>query len=295
MSTQLTVRGQTDIVRDGVFDLTPHSLSEAMALAEQMSKSALVPEGFKDRPADIMIAVQYGAEIGLKPLQALSSIAVINGRACVWGDGLLSLVLDSGLMTNYKEMKFDEIEAAGKAVFWCTRKGHPEPIQREFSIEDAKRAKLWGKVSRNGAPSPWVTYPWRMLQMRARSFALRDGFSDVLKGLSIREEVEDIEITEAPRVLAMPRRLSDRGSELPAPADQKQIEAPSPDEGQLTVPLCESCGKTMELRPSGEKNGHSWEPYYRCPEYTKGSQHSVIKEADWIASRKVPDEPGSNG
>jgi hypothetical protein len=50
--------------------------------------------------------------------------------------------------------------------------------------------------------------------MRARSWGLRDGFSDVLKGLAIREEIEDIETTEeAPKVLAMPRRMSERQTE----------------------------------------------------------------------------------
>jgi hypothetical protein len=207
METQLVKAGPKDIVRDGAFDLTPHSLSEAMQLAEMMAKSELVPQNFRNKPADVLIAVQFGAELGLLPLQALSSIAVINGRATIWGDGLLGLVLNSGMMENYKEMTCEEIEAAGKAVFWCKRKGNPEPIQREFSIEDAKKAHLWN----NPAKKPiWTDYPFRMLQMRARSWALRDGFADVLKGLQCREEVEDYEITEAPPALAMPRRLSAR-------------------------------------------------------------------------------------
>ena len=32
------------------------------------------------------------AEIGLAPLQAMQSIAVINGRATLWGDALVALV-----------------------------------------------------------------------------------------------------------------------------------------------------------------------------------------------------------
>ena len=50
---------------------------------------------------------------------------------------------------------------------------------------DAKRAGLWTKAG------PWQTYPRRMLQMRARSFALRDAFPDVLKGLISVEEALD--------------------------------------------------------------------------------------------------------
>jgi hypothetical protein len=209
MSTQpqsLVKQGQKDIVRDGAFDLTPHSLSEAFQLAEMMSKSALVPDAFRGKTGDILIAVQLGSEIGLKPMQALSGICVINGRPTVWGDAALAVVLNSGLMENYKEMTCEEIEAAGKAVFWAKRVNLPEPIIREFSIEDAKKARLWN----NDKKPIWKDYPWRMLQMRARSWALRDGFADALKGMAIREEVEDIPTTEAPPVLAMPRRLSER-------------------------------------------------------------------------------------
>ena len=47
-----------------------------------------------------------------------------------------------------------------------------------------KATRLWGK-------NVWKSYPDRMLQMRARGFALRDSFPDVLKGLITREEAQD--------------------------------------------------------------------------------------------------------
>jgi hypothetical protein len=63
-------------------------------------------------------------------------------------------------------------------------------------VADAKRAGVWGKAG------PWTQYPKRMLGIRARSFALRDVFPDVLGGLDIREEVEDsaemIDVTPPP-------------------------------------------------------------------------------------------------
>ena len=229
MANQSLVKpGQKDIVRTGSFDLTPHSLQEAFTLAEMMSKSALVPESFRGKVGDILIAVQLGSEIGLKPMQALRGICVINGRPTVWGDAALAVVLNSGLMENYKEMTNEEIEAAGKAVFWAKRVGLPEPIVREFSIEDAKKARLWG----NEKKPIWKDYPWRMLQMRARSWALRDGFADALKGMSIREEVEDIPITEAPPALAMPRRMSERQQ---IAEGQTQVQPSNPESEIITA------------------------------------------------------------
>jgi hypothetical protein len=53
-------------------------------------------------------------------------------------------------------------------------------------MDDAKAAGLQGKQG------PWTQYPKRMRQMRARAFALRDVFPDVLRGLPVAEEVMDI-------------------------------------------------------------------------------------------------------
>jgi hypothetical protein len=70
------------------------------------------------------------------------------------------------------------------AVCVAKRKGR-KPVVAKFSVEDAKRAGLWGKTG------PWQAYPKRMMQMRARGFALRDQFADVLKGLMTIEEATD--------------------------------------------------------------------------------------------------------
>jgi hypothetical protein len=64
-------------------------------------------------------------------------------------------------------------------------------VVRTFSEADAKKAGLWGKSG------PWAQYPARMLQMRARGWALRDAFPDALKGLGIREEVQDYQVKVA--------------------------------------------------------------------------------------------------
>ena len=65
-----------------------------------------------------------------------------------------------------------------------TRKGEEE-VERTFTIEDAKKAGLYGKQG------PWQTAPRRMMQMRARAFALRDVFTDVLRGVHIAEIAQD--------------------------------------------------------------------------------------------------------
>lgn len=167
-----------------------NGLGEMMEFAKVLSQSALVPRDYQNRPQNVLAAIQWGMEIGLSPMQAMQNIAVINGRPSIWGDAALALVRASGLLES-----FDEKLVNGVASCTVKRKGEP-PQTREFSELDAKRAKLWGKRGRDGQDTPWTTYPQRMLQMRARSWALRDVFPDVLKGMYIREEAEDIPTAE---------------------------------------------------------------------------------------------------
>ena len=163
--------------------LTPTTFAEAMQFADALAKSTMVPPAFQRNPSNILVAIQWGAELGLGPLQALQNIAVIQGKPAVYGDAMLALVRGSPLC----EDVIERIEGEGDnraAVCEARRKGSA-PVFGRFSVADAKRAGLWGKTG------PWQQYPLRMLQMRARGFALRDGFPDVLRGVIGAEEAAD--------------------------------------------------------------------------------------------------------
>lgn len=133
----------------------------------------------------VMVAILHGLEVGLTPMNALQSIAVINGRPTIWGDGAIGLIRASGLL-EYMHERFEGEGNTLTAVCIVKRKGEPKEIRGEFSWSDVLRAKL------NGKEGPWQTYPRRMMQMRAR-WPLRDVFADVLKGLALKEEVEDMD------------------------------------------------------------------------------------------------------
>jgi hypothetical protein len=164
-----------------------------MKFGETVANSEFAPKDFKGKPASCMLAIQCGAEIGLAPLQALQSIAVVNGRPAVYGDAAMALVKASHVC----EYVTESVEGDGEQmVATCTakRRGYPSATVVRFTVADAKKASLWGKTG------PWSQYPKRMLQMRARGFALRDAFADVLKGLVTAEEAQDY--PEAPATVA---------------------------------------------------------------------------------------------
>lgn len=196
--------------------LTPANLGEAMKMAEILADSSIVPKEFQGKPGNVLIACQWGMEIGLQPLQAMQSIAVINGRPSIWGDAMLALVQGSGRLESIRE----EISEDGK-VATCTlrRRGIEQSIVRTFTMDDADRAGLSRK------DGPWKQYPKRMLQLRARAFALRDGFADVLRGVAIAEEAQDMPVLRDVTPEGEPATTT---AKVRAKVTAKKAEAPSP-------------------------------------------------------------------
>jgi len=164
--------------------LSVENFEHYMNVASQLSKSSLVPKGMIGKPADILLAMEMGLQLGIPMTQAIQDIAVINGKPTLYGDGLLAAVQGH---KDYEWIKESFNDASGDnlaAVCVIKRRNHEER-RVEFSVGDAKKASLWGKVG------PWSSYPDRMLQMRARGFCIRDVFADALRGIKTEEEVQD--------------------------------------------------------------------------------------------------------
>jgi hypothetical protein len=202
----------SDLTVKQSFSLTPSSLTEAMAFADILAKSTIVPKEFLGNPGNILVAIQWGLELGLQPLQAMQNIAVINGRPALWGDAVIALVRGSTLC----EYVYEE-DDGNVATCRVKRRGENEQ-SRTFSMDDAKQAGLAGKQG------PWTQHPKRMRQMRARAFALRDVFPDVLRGMPVAEELQDMQKDRdsAPALTSVPK--IDAPVELPAYPDEKLAE-----------------------------------------------------------------------
>lgn len=164
----------TALVRAGIkFD----NYETGWRLAKAIVAANMQPKSFgngQQATCACFVAMQAGAEIGLSPMQSIQNIAVINGKPGIFGPAALALVESSGKLADLDE----KIEGTGDARAAVVTIQRRERRVREFrfSVADAKRAGLWGKTG------PWTQYPDRMLIARARGFALRDVFPDVLLG-----------------------------------------------------------------------------------------------------------------
>jgi len=190
-----------EIKDDGGLQFT--RFGQVIEFSGYLERGQMLPKGMTKEQA--AIAIIFGAKMGIDVLASVQNIAVINGRPSVWGDAIGAIVQGSGLLEDEWEEEVGEGENY-KVRFHVRRKNRTHEKVGEFGYADAKRAGLWGK------PGPWTQYPKRMMLLRARAFAYRDAFPDVLKGIRVVEEEQDAPIDVT--VSAPPY-----AGQLPAPAD----------------------------------------------------------------------------
>ena len=193
------------------------TFDDAFRFAKVVAATEFAPKDFRGKPEACLLAIQHGAELGLSPMQSLQSIAVVNGRPSVYGDTALAVCKGSPVCEWVRE----RIEGDGDAmvaVCEAKRRGDAEPVVSRFTMADAKRAGLAGKSG------PWTQYPRRMLQMRARGFALRDAFPDLLHGLITAEEAQDYPTPTTPRE---PVQVRPKFDATPPDAEPEVPDAPA--------------------------------------------------------------------
>ena len=170
-------------IAGGSRGLAVTDIDGAIRFATAAYNSGIAPSGHKNAQS-VFVAMQLGMEMGLPAMAAIQNIMVVNGRPSIWGDAMLAVCRKPGI---FDEKEFVEKHSDdGKiASCWVRRLPDGNVICRQYSMEDAKRAGLLGKDN-------WIKYQKRMLQMRARSWALKDAFPDLLLGLLTVEESQDI-------------------------------------------------------------------------------------------------------
>ena len=190
------------------FMTTPKTMDDAYRVAEILSKSQLIPKAYQGRPNDVLVSMMWSHNLDVPFIQGIQGIACINGKPAIYGDMALAVVRKSGLLKDIKET-VEKVDGVLTARCEVTRKDQDSKVVSSFSWDDAVAAGLIGKQG------PWKQYPKRMLQMRARGFALRDAFPDVLMGMITAEEASDYEyitqdgdITKEAPAKKMPSRKS---------------------------------------------------------------------------------------
>jgi len=224
------------MVQNRTFGITPRGIDEAIRLAKIMAASGLMPKSI-ETPEAVFVAMQMGAEIGLSPMASVQNIAVINGRPGIYGDAALAIVRSSGLLEEFKEWSEGERKKPDWTYFCRVKRKGCEAVTGSFSWAEACEAGF----DQVKPESPWKRWTNRMMQFKARNFAMRDQFADFLKGIRTIEENSDAIVLES-----MVGNDGHEQYQLKAPAETELSGSGSIDENAFDILAAEQYPEGQE-------------------------------------------------
>jgi hypothetical protein len=187
-------------------------LDEAWRLCEALAGSNLVPQALQGRPANILLVIMTGQELGLSVAQSLRTIyAPASGNTQLRGQLVLAKLREAG---HDYEFQQDELECR----FTLIRGDNGRKYEGRFTMNDAVRARLveahdredgtteYLARSSQGKILPWELYAPDMLFWRAVSRAVNRGAPEVMLGFSIMGAAEAADREPEPVQLQPPNR-----------------------------------------------------------------------------------------
>lgn len=243
-------------MKTGAAGFQLQTMQDVFRFGEYVIQNRMAPKCF-ERPGQIVVAIQTGAETGLTPMASIRAIYVVpdSGTPSWTAEAMRGLVrrgfwdpwertttkvfhpgtnLTEGVVHDHQETDLKE-DCTPQCYGWA--KSYPkemegEPVETRFTVGMAMQANLW-----EARPKPkqnWTKYPFRMLQHRALSWHCRDNYSGILLGLQGADEAEEAAFGSPPRVRGSVID-TDRGAGKGDPI----FEAPEPIvEAETEVVMC---------------------------------------------------------
>ena len=187
------------------FSYITAGLQERADYIARLAPSTILPTAYRGNAANAFVAAETGAALGLEPLQALASIAVINGRATLSSDLMAAVIRRAGHTLRIVENSPESVTATLIRADDKTFK-----FEVTWDKDKATKAGLWGQRG------PWSQYPTQMLRARAITEVARQGASEALMGMIYSPEVFGATITDTGEVLE-----AEIVNNAPAPAAAK--------------------------------------------------------------------------
>lgn len=171
---------------------TGNPLNAMMAVAEELSKSDIIPKEFQKKPANCLIAVQLANRLKADPFMVMQNTDVIYGKPALRSTFIIACINGSGKLLGNLKFELDEKETKCRA--WGIEKETGAKLFGPKITMEMAQAEGW--VQKNG--SKWKTMPGVMLRYRAASFFGRLQCPEILNGIYSTEEVEEMAIVNHP-------------------------------------------------------------------------------------------------
>lgn len=160
-------------------------------MATQLSKSTIIPDNYKNKPENVIIAVGMAQKMGLDYFTVMQNLNIVKGKTAWSGSFCRTLIEKSN---KFEDIDLEFVGKQGEDSYGCKviakRKSDGKII--EGPLVDMKMAKAEGWV----ANKKWLTMTQLMLSYRAMSYFARVNCPDALNGIYTSEEIEDIQPTK---------------------------------------------------------------------------------------------------
>lgn len=169
------------------------------------ANSNLVPDHFKGKQADCVIAVEMALRLDVHPFTLMQAMYVVHGKPGIEAKLAIALINQSGLFQGPLQFKLDGTGMGRKCIAFQAHAKTGQVCEAECTMEMAKAEGWYDK-----AGSKWKTIPDMMLRYRSASFFGRLYCPEVLFGMQTREELEEIDVTPAAEASEKPAKASFR-------------------------------------------------------------------------------------
>lgn len=162
--------------------------NQSLAMAQTLSKSEIIPQSYKGKPADCLIAIDIANRLGLSPAIVMQNSQIVRGNFTWKGSACKAMIDGCG---RYQKTRYVYVGEEGKDSYGC----YLEAIDNDGDIIKGvpvtiAMAKKEGWYNKDG--SKWQTMSDLMLKYRAAAFFMRTECASIAMGFLTKEEVEDV-------------------------------------------------------------------------------------------------------
>lgn len=159
------------------------SLNEQINLAKALAPSDIIPQAYRGKPANIVVAIEFGQSMGLSPAESLYRINVIKGKPTMSAELVAAQVRKAG-----HKLRIEKDEQ--NASVTCTIVRSDDPKYPFRVTRDAEWARRMGLASKEN----YQKQPLTMLTWRAITACAREACPEALFGVAYTpDEMYDLD------------------------------------------------------------------------------------------------------
>ena len=164
--------------------------SRAYKLAQVISTADIIPDNYKNKAADCAIAIDMADRMGVSPMMVMQNLYVVKGKPSWSGQACKALIEGCGkfkpgsIRPVYFGDKGTDSRGCYLSALWADTGDKVEGPEVTL-----KMARAEGWIGKN---PKWTNMPELMLAYRASAFFARVYCPEVLMGVHVEGEAEDI-------------------------------------------------------------------------------------------------------